>query len=193
MILKGTHASRNSVSMAGPSIEKWRLYFDAARRKARIARYHLSQLEQLLNSESATGEVPIPIQAHFEGVVFSAIAATDQTAQGINSALGLGANERELFDKAFGTIAGTVPGLGKWLSNPIGRDLRGLRRLAIHHSYQKTSEGPRQRWNVEPTRVPYDGSRELQAYCTDAVAYVEELVGLLPAVESELLRILGSP
>jgi hypothetical protein len=30
--------------------------------------------------------VPIPIQAHFEGVVFSVIAPTDQMAQGINSA-----------------------------------------------------------------------------------------------------------
>jgi hypothetical protein len=29
-------------------------------------------------------------------------------------------------------IARVIPNLNKWLSNPLGRDLRSLRRLAIH-------------------------------------------------------------
>jgi hypothetical protein len=174
--------------------EGWVSYLNAARRKVEIARYHLEQLERLRLVPPLDGprECPVPIQAHFEGVVISVMAAVDQTAQAINSALNLGARESQLFDKAFGAVTAAVPALKTWCGKPIGRDLRGVRRSAIHHSYEKTPDGPLPRWRVEESSVRYEGSRELRVYGEAAVAHAEELIRLIPAIQSELRRRLAA-
>lgn len=103
----------------------------AAERKVRIAAFHRSQLEKYLRGEPRSKDVPIPIQAHFEGVVVSVMAAVDQVAQAVNSALCLRATPGELVEKTFSMI-GDVPGVGEWYQEQIGRDLRSIRTKIVH-------------------------------------------------------------
>jgi hypothetical protein len=65
------------------SSDDWRMQFEAARRKIHVATYHVDCLREALNAENflrRRSVPPIPIQAHFEGVVVSVIAAIDQVA-----------------------------------------------------------------------------------------------------------------
>ena len=71
----------------------WQSCLRAAERKTKIARYHLKKLRwhhEHPDQHSDPGEPPsleslppIPIQAHFEGVVFSVRAAVEQIAKAI--------------------------------------------------------------------------------------------------------------
>src|SRR5207302_333869 len=60
-------------------------YLDAARRKILMARYHLGvpEGEYRKKLEPFGCDVPIKIQAHFEGVLYSAMAASDQLANAL--------------------------------------------------------------------------------------------------------------
>jgi len=171
-----------------PRQTNWLSYLEAARRKGEIARYHLEKLHCYLDPDASQYHLSVAVQAHFEGVVFSVMAAVDQTAQAINSALHLGARESDLFEKAFGELAPTIAGLEAWRGKLLGRDLRRLRTKAIHYSYEKSQDQQGLRWVVQEVGVRYQGSRELRDYCEAAVHHVEELIGLIPAVESELRR-----
>src|SRR5258708_6429127 len=55
-----------------------RQYLVAAERKIRMAAYHLGCLREAVAHFRAPAEVPIPLQAHFEGVLYCADAASDQ-------------------------------------------------------------------------------------------------------------------
>jgi hypothetical protein len=176
--------------------QNWHLYFDAARRKDLIARYHLENLRRLLHpvaKPDASGSPPIDVQAHFEGLVISVMAAVDQVAQAINSKLCLRARPDELFEKAYGKLAPVIPKLQDWRERPIGRDLRRIRTRIVHYSYAKLPLGPEsppEGWKVEDAGVGYDapGMRELESYGEAAVRHADELINLLPAIDAELRR-----
>jgi hypothetical protein len=165
--------------------EIWQDYFEAARRKAEIASYHLDRLKQVTTPAQSPDTVPpIPVQAHFEGVVVSVMAAIDQVAQGVNSALGLNLSSGDLVSGAFDKIIRLLPPAQKWYAYPLGRDLRRLRTRMVHYYYAKSPAGLK--WGVESADTNYDGSRELIAYSTAAVRYAEELGSLLPGLEVKL-------
>jgi hypothetical protein len=81
--------------------EDWTDYLEAACRKRGIAAFNLRRLKELLNPADPPEQLSIEIQAHFEGVVISVIAAVDQVAQAVNHALNLRAKPDDLVAKAF--------------------------------------------------------------------------------------------
>lgn len=170
--------------------EKWSDYLDAAHRKTDIARYHLEQLRASLAPSAQPGPSsypPIPVQAHFEGVVVSVMAAVDQVAQGINVAFDLRASSSDLFEKAYRPLASTIPELDTWLKKKLGLDLRRIRVRIVHYSYRKKPV-PGPSWHVEDTGAGYDGSRELRVYSEAALRHAEELIGLIKKIRSKFQR-----
>src|SRR5215471_7828052 len=104
---------------------EWSDCVDAARRKLEIATFHYERLrESLSEAAAASAPPPIPIQAFFEGVVFSVVAAIDQVAQAANEALGLKLSPEQLFEGAYKEIELRVASVKEWRSNPLGVDLR---------------------------------------------------------------------
>jgi hypothetical protein len=164
-------------------------FIEASRRKLAIAAYHLDRLRKLVAdhidlSESAPA---IDVQAHFEGVVVSIMAAVDQVAQSVNSGLQLRLNSSNVVKEAFTTLAEHMPEIGEWLSEQIGRDLRRLRVRMVHYAYTKTPQG--QRWTVESVETGFSGSRELVSYANSAVEYGKRLGTLLPRIEQEVTKL----
>ena len=165
--------------------EGWQKYFQAARRKVAIARYHRDRIEEIIKLSEQPGNLPpIPVQAHFEGVLVSVIAAIDQVAQGVNSALDLGAQPSKRVKIAFEKIIRLLPKVRKWYDNPLGVDLRRIRTRIAHYSYKKTPK--ESYWVVESASTHYKGNRELVAYSIAAVNYIECLEKLLPELEPKL-------
>jgi hypothetical protein len=187
---------KGRTSQMSTSGENWRLYLDAASRKDLIACYHLEKLRRLLHPvlrPNASGSPPIDVQAHFEGIVISVMAAVDQVAQAINSKLCLGARPDDLFEKAYGKLAPVIPQLQDWRERLIGRDLRRIRARIVHYSYGKLplgAEGPPEGWKIEDAGVGYEGARrrELESYGEAAVRHADELIDLIPAIDAELRR-----
>jgi hypothetical protein len=171
-----------------PRREDWQDYIEAARRKIFIAAYHAERLKN--EPSSAVGpqmNAPsIPAQAHFEGVIVSIMAAVDQVAQAVNSALLLRLDSRNLVKETFTHLAQANSDVGSWFGEPIGRDLRRIRVRMVHYQYAKTPQGPC--WAVESSGRDYDGSRELVAYANRAVEYGEHLRKLLPLIEAEIAK-----
>jgi hypothetical protein len=63
-----------------------------ARRKVEMADYHFRQLrgEMLgFNRQPRGPEPPVAVQAHFEGALYCAVAAADQSGEAIRTAMGL--------------------------------------------------------------------------------------------------------
>lgn len=168
--------------------ENWGVYLDAARRKIQIAVFHRDCLEGALTSVGRTGALmpPIPIQAHFEGVLFSIMAAVDQVAQATNKALGMRLPPGELISKAFSALGEKLPAVQAWFNDKIGRDLRIIRTRAMHYSYDKKSE--QVRWEVESTGETrdYAGDRDLLSYATAGVEYGQRLAALLDTIAKNL-------
>ncbi len=123
-----------------PVPEEPNKYIEAAQRKLAIAAYHVDRLREVVGDHTGSfGSAPaIAVQAHFEGVVVSVMAAVDQVAQAVNSAWQLRVNSSNLVEKAFTTLAERLPEIGDWFSQPIGRDLRRLRVRMVHYAYTKT-------------------------------------------------------
>jgi hypothetical protein len=167
----------------------WTEYLLAVRRKIDIATYHRDTLDVLLASDSSParhGMPPIPIQAHFEGVLFAFIAATDQLAEAIELGAGSGGNRRAL-DVVLTLLPDHSPwdDLGAWYASPIVRDIRSIRKRATHHHYRKTPGGFQ--LEVEPPAVAtYDGPRTLREYTAAAVAHLGALSKIVSAVEERL-------
>ena len=163
----------------------WQDLLSAARRKLEVSEYHLECLKPTLRAPSASTErPPVPVQAHFEGVVVSVLAAIDQVAQAVNSRCDLRLAPGDLAAQSFARAAQLVPEVAGWFSEPIGRDLRRIRRLMVHYSYRKLPSGSD--WLVEPAGTDFSGSRELVAYAQQAVHYGQELSRLLPQLEQSL-------
>ena len=169
----------------------WEDCIEAARRKIRIAEYHQGALNVSLVPAADELMPPIAVQASFEGVIISVVAAMDQVAQAANYAWGIGASPGDLFAKASAAIEGKIPAFGSWLANPIGRDLRRLRTKIVHYSYVKESVAGRE-WHVQGTGIQYDGSRELVAYVDDVLAHGAELIRLADEVEQVMRSDVGA-
>jgi hypothetical protein len=165
--------------------EGWEKCFQAAHRKVAISRYHRDRLEEIIKQSEPPEELSsIPVQAYFEGVVVSVMAAVDQVAQGVNFAIGLGAKPSKLFEMAFKEIIRLLPKVRMWYENPLGIDLRRIRTRIIHYSYKKSPA--ESQWFVESAGMQYKGNRELVAYSIAAVNYLEFLEKLLPELEAKL-------
>jgi hypothetical protein len=170
------------------SSEDWRMELEAAGRKIAVASYHVDCLRDALKvggipSRSAP---PIPIQAHFEGVIVSVMAAVDQVAQAINSGLRLQLRPDKLFEGTFGSLGKIYPEIRSWLADPIGPDLRRIRTRIVHYSYRKTPHGLY--WVVESARSEYRGSRDLLNYAASALEFGKRLIEMLPQIEIEIAR-----
>jgi hypothetical protein len=167
----------------------WRELTHAAARKIAIAEYHQQRLVIELEAaarSSIDSIPPIPVQAHFEGVVIAVMAAVDQTAAAVNQALNLRLPQRELVKGAFGELGQRLPAIRSWYSEDIYADVRELRVRVIHYSYAKNPGAPR--WVVESVGSPYQYSRDLLDYATAASQHGRRLGELLDNVEAELAR-----
>jgi hypothetical protein len=167
----------------------WQEYIEAAHRKVEIATYHADSLQRVVadHSTSFKSAPSIPVQAHFEGVVVSIMAAVDQVAQAVNSAWQLRLHSADLVEKAFTALAEHLSEIDDWFREPIGRDLRRLRVRIVHYAYEKKplrEEGPY--WSVESAGTEYSGSRELLSYAIGTVEYGRRLRELLPCIKQEL-------
>jgi hypothetical protein len=167
----------------------WREYLQAARRKLGVARYHLEQLGEVLRGDPRPRVTPA-IQAHFEGVMTSLIAAGNQVSEGLKGAFELAIEEATL-----AKVLPRVPSdyrwrrtLEAWRTAPIARDLRQIRNLAMHHHYGKSPTGPRLEVQEPPTGRPYGGPRDLIGYCTAALTHGEALEPILVEIEHSLAR-----
>lgn len=110
----------------------------------------------------------MPVQAHFEGVLYSVIAASEQVdeATECRSARTLRCN------------------LEAWRQEPIFKDVRAVRNKATHHHYRKTPAGPK--LEVQELSNPYGGSRALDVYSQAACDHLRRLLPLLDEIESVL-------
>ncbi|HVK09337.1 MAG TPA: hypothetical protein VM597_11220 [Gemmataceae bacterium] len=166
--------------------DDWRDLIAAARRKLDIAKFHLGRLEAELNVPGLTGAdlPPIPIQAHFEGVLIALMAAVDQVAAATNSALSLRLTKYDLVAGAFKELGDRLPDVHSWFGQVINKDLRRIRVRAVHYTYIKNPSLAR--WRVESADTSYCGSRELHEYATAGVEYGKQFAHLLSQIESNL-------
>jgi hypothetical protein len=77
-----------------PDCYEWQDYCEAAQNKIRIAEYHLKCLRAQVG-HGQLKEPTIPVQVHFEGILYDFIAATNQIAEAITTCL-LDANYRRV-------------------------------------------------------------------------------------------------
>lgn len=177
-------------------IDDWQSYLSAAHRKVEIASYHLGCLATLLDTavEQEFSELPpIDVQAHFEGVLFSVMAAASQVEEAIKRAKGLPPSTERF--KVWKLISSCR--VKEWYSCALGKDLQALRNAAYHRSYEKARKN--ECWLVQEPLAPtrevrarrdksgrYEGSRELRDYCEAAVNYGDVLVELIPELRFEL-------
>lgn len=143
--------------------EGWRDYCFAVRRKIDIAEYHLACLR--IQTSEGQLEPTIPVQAHFEGILFAFVAATDQMAEAINLGAKLGLENPNLQKALEAMPRSAIRGrLFTWHDARIAADVRDLRRRAIHHHYEKTPRGPNLQVQVPTRAKSYGGSRDLVLY-----------------------------
>ncbi|TAJ09646.1 MAG: hypothetical protein EPO61_06205 [Nitrospirae bacterium] len=171
------------------TLDNWTHYVDAAKRQCLIAEYRVKSLEEKLGSPDPDQNTPlIQVQAHFEGVIVSVMAAVDKVAQAANSAFGLHLSQSELVNGAMTELGKRVPEMKDWFEKPIGLDLRRIRVRIIHYSYVKTPQQSEHQWQVEGADTDYTGSREILSYSRVAVAYGTALSELIPAIEPILTK-----
>jgi hypothetical protein len=154
-----------------------------------MAAYHLARLRAEVAQFRPPADVSIPLQAHFEGVVYCADAATDQLLEYLIHRCRLDdhANLRgtgRTLTNALSVLGGatdcpidtpSIVALERWNAKPIVGDARRVRNLAAHEYHIKSA-------HLEVERVPgsqYHGSRILDAYCAEVLAHWEQLPPLL--------------
>jgi DNA mismatch endonuclease, patch repair protein len=167
-------------------------YLDAAARKIDIAGYHVGRLAVEL-SDFRGEKVPIPVQAHFEGLLYSAAAASDQVGRALRSAESEQVGElREhvTLEKVLAAMnprkSFVVP-LGEWNSAALLKDARKVRNMATHAHYEKTPRGV----ELEVQKVSdgqYRGSRELGSYSRALLKHLNGLKPQLARLRDEYLR-----
>ncbi len=165
----------------------------AARRKIDIARYHFSELCDHCGRALAQEELPpIPVQAHFEGVVVCVVAAEEKIKEALRSAYGVSRDDERECKRLYSAFARKLPAMAEWYSNALVADIRDVRNLAVHKHYEKnpvTEGGPPPVWEVDkPEKTNYRGPRELRKYGQDAVDIGAALIGLIPQIEELLCR-----
>jgi hypothetical protein len=166
----------------------WRQLLFAAERKLRISEYHLEQLRRELSSPELQGDAvpPIPVQAHFEGVLVTLPSAENQLAEAAKIALGLDLPEGRVLKGGMQQLGRLVPEIRVWSGHEIVKDLRHIRNRIIHYCYLKDPEARDHRWRVESADTHFAGSRELLAYASAAVEHGRRLLPHLPLIEVAL-------
>lgn len=121
-------------------------YLDAALNKIEVAEFHEERLSERLRADDAKR---VEVQAYFEGVLYTGVAATDQLAEVINRCFGLqlerpnlnralAAAERVDVDDA---ARGVLRELGRWRRRDNVREAGSVRWRATHHYYPKEIRG----------------------------------------------------
>ncbi|MGO9603526.1 MAG: hypothetical protein ACLQAT_09040 [Candidatus Binataceae bacterium] len=171
--------------------KSWQQYLSAARRKVEVAVYHLERLRGFLNTDPGPdqwGQSPIEVQAHFEGILFSVVAAEEQAKEAISRGYDVSAKKERA--KAYQKVLSAIPRLSDWWKNPLGKDIRCVRNLLTHHYYKKIPAN--ECWVVQKVNSRYRGGRELREYCEATVNYGKELIDLIPDISIELDRLPSS-
>jgi hypothetical protein len=158
-----------------PDHEKWQEYLEAARCKIKIADYHFNWL----TAEAAQGQfytATIPIQAHFEGLLYAFVAATDKAGAAIDSLMRL-----DVGSTALAEMCSLKDQLSGSRSTPIATDVRKLRNLATHSYYKKVPDGSGLKVQELTGRdqSSYRGSRDLVEYGKAAVDHLHALTRIL--------------
>ena len=81
----------------------------------------------------------------------------------------------------------------RWNDEPITRDIRGIRRLATHHAYQKRAEREGPVVQNAPQTTGYTGPRDLLSYCKAGVDHLKALDPLIAVVDADLSQRHGVP
>ena len=118
-------------------------FVNAAHRKMRILEYHLDCLENAIEGEPNVDPVPIPVQAHFEGVLGSFAACADQIAAGLQVVTGR-SKERAGLGEVLVDLApenGPLFVLQQFWRSSERKDINEVRRLATHYHYDKFPQG----------------------------------------------------
>jgi hypothetical protein len=124
------------------------------------------------------GDVSVPVQAHFEGVLYSIIAASDQVGAALDARCG-----EDGWKQTLGKVLSQMPPtprqekLIQWDQGPVMRDVRALRVQATHHHYEKYPLVDRPRPSARDGEG-YKGSRHLLDYCRVAVQHAMQPRGI---------------
>lgn len=153
-------------------------FVNAAERKVAIIDYHLICLHEAIAREPDTDPVPIPVQAHFEGILGSFAAGADQISAGLHAVtdvgddrVGLGALLVEYEPKS-----GPLVALQTLWRSPERRDISEVRRRATHYYYDKYRAGESYRVDVY-TDDPID-ERDLVSYARIVRGLASEITGI---------------
>jgi hypothetical protein len=178
----------------------------AASRKIAIASFHESELSQYVNQhQPLPNQAPVPVQAHFEGVLYAYVAASDKIEEAILGVLEprpkiprgtRGWDRFRLIVHALNEV-NVAQRLVIWSADPFFADARWVRNQATHAYYEKqhpaTGLPAIGDWQVEEPRrgglKAYDSdpdSRRLRAYCCKAVEHLQALGDLLPDLDQHL-------
>lgn len=161
---------------------------NAACRKVEIAHYHFDQLRRWMAATppQALRQVPIPIQAHFEGILAAGYSALDEVA-GFHGKY----DAKQLFrmDPASEPFPAE---LRAWYDQPLIRHAGQLRNAATHRFYGKLPAGGEA---VEGLRIPDLGfggqvPPELMTY---AAALLEQWDSLAAVIGCPVYRGAGWP
>ncbi len=164
-------------------------YLEAAANKIALARDHYSDLDALREGGEHERR---RIQSAFEGVIGNGISAGDQAAAALAAAAGLDLGTRNTPRELLRALAHAdaapadelapcVSAIRAWADEPVVRDARERRNLAVHAHYEKKPNKLHLTWLLEEVTPrgrpsPYRGSLEIHSYC-------ETFVGTLGALE----------
>jgi hypothetical protein len=168
-------------------------YLEAAANKIALAREHYAELELLRAGEEHERR---GIQSAFEAVLGNGISAGDQVAGALAAAVGLDLGRRNTPRELLRIIgrkdapptrdlAPCIEALRAWAEEPIVRDARERRNLAVHAHYEKRPYRAHLTWLLEEVTVlgqpsPYRGSLEIHIY---SERYVDTLARLERATD----------
>jgi hypothetical protein len=177
----------------------------AASRKTAIVSFHLQGLIATVQLHQPLPVIaPIDVQAHFEGILYAYVAATDQIEEAVKY-LGLSQRPRirrgtpgwERFKLIVGALQDSPvrSALLHWADDPFFADARWVRNQATHAHYEKRT--PHRDmvaigdWEVQsPSGAtappPFGGSRYLRDYGRVAHDHIMALRRLLPDLDRQL-------
>jgi hypothetical protein len=173
-------------------------YLDAAANKIALAHDHYADLDAL--REGAEHERR-QVQSAFEGVVGNGISAGDQAAAALGAAAGVDLGRRNTPEELLRALAradrqpvdelaACISALRAWADEPVVRDARERRNLAIHAHYEKQPYKLRLTWLLDEVFVrgrssPYHGALEIHSYCEAFVGSLAHLEGVIDCVRSQ--------
>lgn len=154
--------------MSNGTHARFRDYLIAIDRKAQIAMYHNERLAPMLNTPADRDAKmpPIPIQAHFEGIVRAPIAMFDQLIAGIADVVPdmpqpHSARAPDVCDRLRGSASPPALAIAELIESlqrdPRLSDARNIRNMSAHAYYEKYQDN--RGWYVEvPRYLPDDAS-----------------------------------